>query len=204
MIDNDKLFDKWSELEKKSWDFIKPFVKTLARESDRAFAIIAAILLDNLLEKLIKVSYIKNPKVNEIFKNENILRSFYTKISIAYFSGLIPKACYHDLKLICEIRNKFAHDVVADLKFDDKRIVQRIHQFSQIREELVKLYPPKLTFTLNFGYTAGLLSSWCDFLVKERLPNLVEVLKLEEIPPQVVLTAEQIKNILKSVRDNPE
>jgi DNA-binding MltR family transcriptional regulator len=158
MIDNDKLFDTWVEEGKKELDSLKPFWETLANESDRAVVIVSAILLDNLLERLIKTSYVKDPKVNTIFKDEHILRSFYTKVSIAYFSGLIPKAFYHDLKLICDIRNKFAHDVVANLKFDDKRIVQRINQFSQIREELVKIYPPKLRFVLNVSHIVSMVS----------------------------------------------
>jgi DNA-binding MltR family transcriptional regulator len=204
MTDNDKLSDTWFEKSKKALDFFEPFVQTLARESDRAVVIVAAIMLDNLLEQLIKNSYVRDPKVNTIFKDEHILQSFHTKISIAYFSGLIPKALYHDLKLICEIRNKFAHDVVADLKFDDKRIVQRINQFSQIGEELVKTYPPKLSFLLNVSHIAGLLLSWCQFLSKERLPNLVTMLKLEEKQfAELILTPEQLQNIFEPKRDNP-
>ena len=204
MIDNDKLFDTWVEEGKKELDSLKPFWKTLGNESDRSVVIVSAILLDNLLERLIKTSYVKDPNVNTIFKDEHILRSFYTKINIAYFSGLIPKAFYHDLKLICDIRNKFAHDVVADLKFDDERIVRRINQFSQISEELVKIYPPKLRFALNVSHIAGLLLAWCQFLSKVRLPNLVETLKLKEKQfAKYILTPEQLQNILESKRDNP-
>ena len=204
MIGNDKLFDTWYEEGKKELDSLKPFWEAHENESDRAVVIVSAILLDNLLERLIKTSYVKDPKVNTIFKDEHILRSFYTKISIAYFSGLIPKAFYHDLKLICDIRNKFAHDVVADLKFDDERIVQRINQFSQIPEELVKIYPPKLRFVLNVSHIAGLLLAWCQFLSKVRLPNLVATLKLEEKQfSKHILTPEQLQNILESKRDTP-
>jgi len=204
MIDNDKLFDTWYEEGERELDSLKPFWKAHENASDRAVAIVSAILLDNFLERLIKTSYVKDPNVNIIFKDEHILRSFYTKISIAYFSGLIPKDFYHDLKLICDIRNKFAHDVVADLKFDDERIVRRINQFSQISEELVKIYPPKLRFALNVSHIAGLLLAWCQFLSKVRLPNLVETLKLKEKQfAEYILTPEQLQNILESKRDNP-
>ena len=204
MIDNDKPFNTWYEEDKKELDSLDPFWKTLGSESDRSVVIVSAILLDNLLERLIKTSYVKDPNVNTIFKDEHVLRSFYTKISIAYFSGLIPKALHHDLKLICDIRNKFAHDVVADLKFDDERIVQRINQFSQIREELVKIYPPKLRFILNISHIAALLLRWSQLLSKLRLPNFVAILKLEEKQfSELIMTPEQLQSILESERDTP-
>jgi DNA-binding MltR family transcriptional regulator len=204
MIDNDKPSNTSYEEDKKELDSLHPFWETLASESDRSVVIVSAILLDNLLERLIKTSYVKDPNVNTIFKDEHILRSFYTKINIAYFSGLIPKALHHDLKLICDIRNKFAHDVVADLKFDDERIVQRINQFSQIREELVKIYPPKLRFVLNISHIAALLLVWSQHLPKLRLPNLVAILNLEEEQfSELIMTPEQLQNILKSEGNNP-
>ena len=205
MIDNDKWIDTWVEEGKEDLASLYPFWEAIAKESDRAIVIVSAILLDNLLERLIKTSYVKDPKVNTIFKDEHILRSFHTKISIAYFSGLIPKAFYHDLKLICDIRNKFAHDVIADLNFDDERIVQRINQFSQIREELIKIYPPRLRFALNVSHIAGLLVAWCHLLPKLSQPNLVAMLKLEERDfAELIMTPEQLQNILESERDNPE
>jgi len=203
MINNDKPSNTSYKEDKKELDSLHPFWETLASESDRSVVIVSAILLDNLLERLIKTSYVKDPNVNTIFKDEHILRSFYTKINIAYFSGLIPKALHHDLKLICDIRNKFAHDVVADLKFDDERIVQRINQFSQIREELVKIYPPKLRFILNISHIAALLLAWSQHLPKLRLPNLVAILNLEEEQfSELIMTPEQLQNILKSEGNN--
>lgn len=75
---------------------------------DRAFAIVVASVLDDLLEDIIKASYIKDPKVKSLFKDDHILQSFHSKIHIAYFSGLIPEFMYCDLKLVCQTRNKFA------------------------------------------------------------------------------------------------
>ena len=175
MIDKGKLTkDAREEL-----DSLTPFWSAITKESDRAIVILSAILLDNQLERLIRTSYIKDPKVNTIFKDEHVLRSLYTKINIAYFSGLIPKALYHDLKLICGIRNKFAHDVIADLKFDDKHIAQQIDQFLQIREEL-KTYSPKDRFIINVAQIAGVLTAWCRAIQELNLPNLVASLRLEE------------------------
>lgn len=205
MIDKDKLLDTWITEGKEELDSLKPFWEAITKESDRAIVIISAILLDNLLKRLIKTSYIKDPKVNTIFKDEHILRSFYTKINIAYFSGLIPKALYHDLKLICDIRNKFAHDVVADLKLNDSIIVQRIDQFSQIHEELRKISTPKVRFIVNISHITGLLLACGHALQKLSLPNLVLTLKLEERQlGELMITPEELLNILESERDNQD
>jgi len=204
MINNDKWIDTWTKEGEEDLASLKPFWEAIAKESDRAIVIVSTILLDNLLERLIKTSYIKDPKVNTIFKDEHVLRSFYTKINIAYFSGLIPKVFYHDLRLICDIRNKFAHDVIADLRFDDKRIVQRIDQFSQIHEEFIKIYPPKVRFLLNVSHIAGFLVVWCHLLPKLSLPNLVTMLKLEEKQfAELIMTPGELQNILESERDTP-
>ncbi len=198
-------FDKWFEEGKKELDSLTPFWEAFGNETDRAIGIVSACLLDSLLESLIKTSYIKDPKVNTIFKDEHVLQSFYTKINIAYFSGLIPKAFYHDLKLICEIRNKFAHNVVADLKFDNELIVQRINRFSQIRKELVNIYPPKLRFTLVVSHISGLLLAWSQLLSKINPSSWVEMLKLEEKRwEDLIMTPEQIQDVIQSERGNPK
>jgi len=199
------LFDKWFEEGKKELDSLKPFWEAFGNETDRAIGIVSACLLDSLLESLIKTSYIKDSKVNAIFKDEHVLQPFYTKINIAYFSGLIPKAFHHDLKLICEIRNKFAHNVVADLKFDNELIAQRINRFSQIRKELVNIYPPKLKFTLVVSHIAALLLAWSQLLSKMKPPIWVEMLKLEEKRwEDLIMTPEQIQDIIHSERGNPK
>jgi len=200
----DKLVNRWSEEYKKERESANPFIEALGSESDRTVGIVSAILLDNWLERLIKYSYIKDSKVNTIFKDEHILRSFYAKINIAYFSGLIPKVFYHDLKLICDIRNKFAHNVTADLKFDDEIIKQRINQFSQISEELVKIYSPKLRFILTVSAITGHLEALSLILSKIRLPTLVKMLKLEEMRfEDMILTPERMKNIIKRTKTIP-
>ena len=38
------------------------------------------------------------------------LGTFSTKISIAFFIGLIPEDIYNDLNIIRKIRNEFAHN----------------------------------------------------------------------------------------------
>ena len=86
---NESLYKSLREvLEERS----KPFSIALQEGNDRATAIISACLLDNLLERLIRAFYVKDPTVGMLFKTDHILQSFFSKIHIAYFSGLIPQS----------------------------------------------------------------------------------------------------------------
>lgn len=104
-----------------------PWDESLSQDSDRSISIISGCLLDILLEKLIRAYFIKDKKVKDLFSNDHILHSFYSKIQISFYSGLIARPIYNDLMRICKIRNKFAHDVTADLNFQDTSISQIIN-----------------------------------------------------------------------------
>ena len=179
----------------------KPFWDALGKESDRAIGIIAACLLDNLLEKLIRAAYIKDPQVKFLFKDDHILQSFFSKINIAYFSGLIPKLVYHDLKLICEIRNRFAHAITTNLNFSDSGIAQRINCCELRPKTLDDVFAPKTKFIIVVQQIVGLLGFWEKTLSKIRMPNLVEMFKLNDLPfEEIALTKEEIINVIRKER----
>lgn len=175
-LDDDFFKKLRAELEERS----EPFDAALEQGSDRAIAIISTCLLDNLLERLIRAFYIKDPAVKLIFKNDHILQSFYAKLNIAYFSGLIPKAIYHDLKLVCEIRNKFAHEVTANLDFNSTIISQRIGK-CELRPKTMNDIP---TYRIKFIIIAQQLIDHLCFLeyllLNSKPPNLVESFKLND------------------------
>ena len=173
----------WSTFQEeceKKLDELDPFWKSFEKESDRAVAIVVACLLDDLLEKIIKASYVRDPQVKSIFKNSNILQPLSNKINIAYFSGLIPNFAYHDLKLICGIRNKFAHAIIADLNFSDTSIVQRIEKFIAGPKKIDELSEPKTKFTIVVAQYVAILQAIEHMLSKARPPHLVELFKLNE------------------------
>ena len=150
-------------------------------------------MLDNLLERLIQAFYIKGPAVKLIFKTDHILQSFYAKINIAYFSGLIPKAIYHDLKLICEIRNKFAHEVTANLDFNSIIISQRIDK-CEIRPKTMDDIPEyKIKFILIVQQLIDHLCFFEHLLLNSKPTNIVESFKLNDWKwGEAALTKEQI------------
>ena len=176
----------------------EPFDTALKQGGDRSIAIISACLLDNLLERLIRAFYAKDPAVKLIFKTDHILQSFFAKINIAYFSGLIPKAIYHDLKLICEIRNKFAHEVTANLDFNSTIISQRINK-CEIRPKTMDDIPEyKIKFVIIIQQLVDHLCYFEHLLLHSKPPNLVESFKLNDRKwGEAALTKDQIYNIIR-------
>ena len=176
---------------------LEPFWETFAKENDRTVAITSVCLLDNVLEKLIQASYVKDSQVKSLFKNDHILQSFFAKVNIAYFSGLIPKVIYHDLKLICEIRNRFAHAVIADLRFTHETIAQRIGRFALGPKTISELSEPRVKFITVISQIVPLLQVFEQVLSKKRSSNLVELFEFDqEAFPGWLLTQSEIHNVL--------
>jgi len=174
-----------------------PLDEMFKEESDRAFGIVVACYLDNMLEKLIRASFIKDAKVNALFKNPQLLQSFSNKIDVAYFSGLIPKFVYHDLKLICEIRNKFAHKVTAELEFTDEVIARIIDRCLLRPKTLDDVQAPKLKFVIIATLIATFLDSLETMLNKVRPPKLMDMCAFEDLPDEeMILTKKEIIDIL--------
>jgi len=182
-----------------------PIDDMFREKSDRAFGIVATCYLDNMLEKLIRASYIKNPQVESLFKKAQILQPFFTKINIAYFSGLIPKFLYHDLKLICEIRNRFAHEVIAELRFTNEAIAQRIDRCELRPKTLDGISTPRLKFIIVVTQIGALLRFLEMVLSKVRPPHLAELFNLDELPfEEMALTKDEILHILSKTDISPK
>ena len=170
-------------------DIQASFWESLGRGTDTALAIQSACLLDQLLTKLIEFCYIKDPKVKTLFKDDHLLQSFNSKINIAYFSGFIPHAFYHDLRLICAIRNKFAHAVDFNMSFEEKTIRQKIDRFihgpklEDIPDDVPTKYRLRFLLVVQQIYSTTHVSldvSSIDEL-NIRPPHLVEILGLNKV-----------------------
>jgi DNA-binding MltR family transcriptional regulator len=85
----------------------------LLDESDRGAVIVAAALLeddiDEVLKKVIKGYNVSEKHIKAMFDLNGPLSSFSSKILVCYGFGLISKEIYDDLTKIRKLRNKFAH-----------------------------------------------------------------------------------------------
>lgn len=183
----------------------KPFWDSLEKESDRAIAVIVGCLIDNLLEKLLRTFYIKDQQVKRLFTNDHILQTFFAKINIAYFSGLIPQIIYHDLKLIGEIRNRFAHEVTSGLSFSNEIIEQKISSCALRPKTFDDIAAPKLKFIIIVQQLIALIGAFEQMLVKIKPPHLVDIFNMNEWPyDQLALTKSEISDIIRGESSYPK
>ena len=104
------------------FDFSQPIPKramelaqTLFKESDRGCVLVAASLLDEVLEGLLRAACDQRPHVvtaavDPLFKQPAApLRSFWAKIQLAYAIRIVDGVAYAALEIIRKLRNAVAH-----------------------------------------------------------------------------------------------
>lgn len=195
----ERILDKKYEIDYAAFNKeTESYIDAFAKVGDREFVIIAACWLDNLLERLISASFIKTANVKAIFKDEHILQSFYTKIQISYFSGLIPKWLCNDLKLICQIRNRFAHGFEAMIRLKENNISSKINRLELRPKTLDDVDAPRLKFMVSILITALLLHHFIkdfDLIQPKRLVDILESNDWDY--NRYALTKEEINKIAK-------
>ena len=176
---------------------LDPYLDAFDKASDRDCSIIYACLLDNYLERLLTAFFVEDRRVKSIFKDDHILQSFYTKINISYFCGLIPKWLYNDLRLICEIRNKFAHEHKPTLRFNDELIIKRINNCELRPKTMDDVDAPRIKFMITVVQVATILGIILALLVSHKPNQLVDDLKMNDWDyERATLTKDKIKKIL--------
>lgn len=176
------------------------FFKSFANETDRGMAIGSVCFLDEVSEKLLRAVYRKDRGIEKLFKDNQILHSFYNKVRIAYFSGLVPKAVYEDLKLVGEIRNKFAHSVLETVSFDDELIANKINRLKQLPPDFKQAYSPRLSLTLIVVHIGSLLLGFKEGLCELGTIKIGVMFDMDVATLQsLILSPQVIKELIKHV-----
>jgi DNA-binding MltR family transcriptional regulator len=177
---------------------MKPWWDTFEKEGDRSVGIVAASLLDVLLEEIIRTFYVKDRNVADLFKNDHLLMNFYSKINVAYYSGYIPKVIYHDLKIVCKIRNRFAHSLSTGLDFTEKTLVNLIQECELRPKTIDDVFAPKLKYVLIVQQLADHLIIMNQAARKMRPQQFVEYFNLEKQDfSEATLTKSKLEKLLK-------
>ena len=89
---------------------VATLVDDFEKETDRGVALIAAAFLDDCLDVMIRAAFVDDPEaVGRMLGPGRPLESFGARAHLAYCIGLLGPDIYHDINLIREIRNDFAH-----------------------------------------------------------------------------------------------
>lgn len=95
-------------------------VSDLQRETDRGAALLAAAFLDDVLEVFLRAAFVDDPEaVNKLMSPGRPLESFGVRAHLAYCIGLLGPDIYHDINLLREIRNDFAHRQPSQFGHDE-------------------------------------------------------------------------------------
>ena len=110
------------------------FFDELKLESDRGASILAAIWIEELLTRKLKTLFSKgNSKAREKLYGQGSFSSFSSKINAAYCLGWLDQDTYHDINLVRNIRNSFAHQLhglsLHGLSLESSKIKDLIIQF---------------------------------------------------------------------------
>jgi hypothetical protein len=110
-------------------DQVTAVLQELEKQTDRGAGIIAAAVLEEILEIVLRKRLLKlsNRHADELFGPMKALSSFSAKIEIGFALGLFSEAGYRHLNVIRDVRNKFAHRIAA-LTFDHPDIAKIIDE----------------------------------------------------------------------------
>jgi DNA-binding MltR family transcriptional regulator len=125
----------------------------IAREihttSPRGGAMVAAAFLDDFLQRLICRHFVElsTSETASLFEPERPLGSLSSKIKIARALGIFGPKTAHDLNIMREIRNAFAHGL-RKMNFETREVKQLLMSLYCIRdiENFRRLSPRKLFF----------------------------------------------------------
>lgn len=114
---------------------LMPYVAELAGQSDRACGIVAAAMLETLLEQILRKHFVP-AKGDDLFVTYGPLSTFSAKVNICAALGLISDSEHRDLHLVRRIRNDFAHDL-HKWSFDKDPVRSHVNQLSVSRSKLI-------------------------------------------------------------------
>ncbi len=148
-------------VEIKDWE---DFAKQIGAESDRGAALVATAFLDHLLGALIESFLLDDASLAQDLLRGPLapLGGLASKTMAAYALGLISDDERHDIDLMREVRNRFAHRLSLD-SFDSPEVADFIRSLTvpalarRVLPNPVALSPRQL-----FVNTAAMLSTFLD------------------------------------------
>src|ERR1700730_13085802 len=104
---------------------------------DRAVAIVGPAFLDTLLTEML-VNFLVDDKkeLQRLMQPEGPLGTFGAKVLACYCLGLIGETIKSDLRIVAKIRNRFAHDLLADFSDDQ---IKGLVQFPSLAQGIATL-----------------------------------------------------------------
>jgi len=103
------------------YERLQTFLHASNSETDRGRALVAASLIEEMLDEVLRGFLLENAATKNLFDKPNApFSTFSAKASASRALGLISSAEFRDIELVRKVRNAFAHSVMCS--FDDGKI----------------------------------------------------------------------------------
>lgn len=117
------------------YDRLRTFLDATNSETDRGRALVAASLIEEMLNELLRGFLLNNSASKKLIDQSNgPLATFAAKSCASRALGLISHEEFSDIELVRRIRNDFAHNVMCS--FDDEKIRRQAAQLKIGMSEL--------------------------------------------------------------------
>lgn len=121
--------------ERPSEEELEALFQSMQRDGPRGCAVVASAMVEDVLNGAIldRCVSLNKDEHSRLFEASGPLSTFSSKIAIAYAFGIIGPKTRHDLNLLREIRNAFAH-AMRSITFDTKEVVDMLKNFNALKE----------------------------------------------------------------------
>lgn len=100
------------------------FLEATSAETERGRALVAASLIEEMLEEVLRAHLLNGAAMNRLFEGPNApFSSLSAKAAVSRSLALISIDEFRDIELVRKIRNEFAHSVMCS--FDDPIVRDR-------------------------------------------------------------------------------
>ncbi len=114
------------------------FVMKMGGTSDLALAILAGAELERILHRILETYLLpKSAKnINDLLSSNGSCGTFFSQIELAYRLGIISKEITHDLHIVRDIRNCFAHGV-HEMSFASDQVKNKLSKLVISKEKSI-------------------------------------------------------------------
>ena len=117
---------------------LSDLVLNLGKRASASAALVSGAIVEEWLQKilLLRMRPVSNRLAKRIFDRYGPLSTFAAKIDIAYAFGLLDETTFNDLRVIKEIRNKFAHSIeVTHFRSDEiDKLLRKLSNWEEPRD----------------------------------------------------------------------
>lgn len=107
--------------------------------SESALAILASVELERILHRILETYLLPKSaeNINDLLSSNGSCGTFFAQIELAYRLGIIPKEITHDLHIVRDMRNCFAHGV-HEMSFESDQVKNKLFKLAKSQEKDVQ------------------------------------------------------------------